>query len=99
VLNEVKAAVRVKSDAFNDEIQGLISACKIDLRLAGVDISENQPSAGGSSPAADDPLITQAVVFYAKANFGYNDDSEKYQKAYEHLKCALSLAGDYRAVG
>ena len=49
--------------------------------------------------AAGDPLITRAIVLYAKANFGYSEDSEKYRAAYDYLKCSLSLAGDYHALG
>lgn len=30
---------------------------------------------------------------------GYSEDSEKYRAAYDYLKCSLSLAGDYHALG
>jgi len=33
------------------------------------------------------------VILYAKANFGYLEDAEKYRSAYDYLKCALCLAG------
>ena len=32
---------------------------------------------------------------YAKAEFGFNDDAERYRNAYDYLKCALSLTADY----
>ena len=32
---------------------------------------------------------------YGKAEFGFNDDAERYRNAYDYLKCALSLAADY----
>lgn len=99
MLDKVKNALRVKTTAFDDEVQGLIDACKADLRLVGVNIPEEEPPAVGEQPAAGDPLITRAIILYAKANFGYSDDSEKYQKAYDYLKCSLSLAGDYNALG
>lgn len=70
--------------AFDDELTDLIAACKADLRKRGVvKISD------------DDPLIKQAVKLYCKAQFGYGDDGDKYAKAYEYLKCALALSGDY----
>ena len=97
MLDKVKAALRVKTTAFDDEVQGLIDACKADLRLVGVNVPEDQPAEGGS-PSAGDPLITRAIILYAKANFGYSDDSEKYRAAYDYLKCSLSLAGGYHAV-
>jgi len=99
MLDKVKNALRVKTAAFDDEVQGLIDACKADLRLVGVNVPEETPPAEGEAPAAGDPLITRAIILYAKAHFGYSDDSEKYKKLYDDLKCALSLAGDYHAVG
>ena len=92
MLDKVKNALRVKTAAFDDEIQDLIDACKADLRLVGVNVPEDTATAG-------DPLITRAIVLYAKANFGYSEDSEKYRAAYDYLKCSLSLAGDYHALG
>ena len=98
MLDKVKNALRVKTAAFDDEIQDLIDACKADLRLVGVNVPEDTP-AEGKEAAACDPLITRAIVLYAKANFGYSEDSEKYRAAYDYLKCSLSLAGDYHALG
>lgn len=99
MLDKVKNALRVKTAAFDDEVKGLIDACKADLRLVGVNVPEDKPPAEGEPPSAGDPLITRAIILYAKANFGYSDDSEKYRQAYDYLKCSLSLAGDYNAVG
>lgn len=98
MLDKVKNALRVKTAAFDDEIQDLIDACKADLRLVGVNVPEDTP-AEGKEAAAGGPLITRAIVLYAKANFGYSEDSEKYRAAYDYLKCSLSLAGDYHALG
>ena len=98
MLDKVKNALRVKTAAFDDEIQDLIDACKADLRLVGVNVPEDTP-AEGKEAAAGDPLITRAIGLYAKANFGYSEDSEKYRAAYDYLKCSLSLAGDYHALG
>ena len=97
MLDKVKNALRVKTATFDDEIQDLIDACKADLRLVGVNVPEDTPAEG--KEAAGDPLITRAIVLYAKANFGYSEDSEKYRAAYDYLKCSLSLAGDYHALG
>lgn len=85
LLDNVKVRLRVKTTAFDTaEITPIINACKLDLGLAGVNIIVDT-----------DPLIEHAVVLYAKANFGFADDSEKYQKAYNSLKDALALSGDY----
>lgn len=86
MLEQVKNALRVKAEAFDDEINGLIAACLADLRLVGIQVQEDS-----------DPLIIRAVILYAKANFGYFEDSEKYREAYSYLRGSLSLAGDYNA--
>lgn len=85
MLEKIKQALRIKSKAFDGEIQDLIESAKMDLRISGVTrINE------------DDPLISQAVKVYCKANYGLdNKDSEKYQKSYDMLKQHLSLCGEY----
>jgi len=85
LLDEVKTALRVSSTRFDTlEIEPLIEACKVDLRLSGVNVIED-----------DDPLIGRAVVLYCKANFGYIEDAERWGKAYEALKNSLALSSDY----
>ena len=96
MLNQVKAALRIKTASVDDEVQWLIDACLADLRIVGIIIPE--PPAKVIFPSVGDPLILRAVILYAKAHFGFSDNSEKYQKAYDYLKCALSLAGDYHAL-
>lgn len=61
MLDKVKNALRVKTTAFDDEVQGLIDACKADLRLVGVNVPEEK-AAEGETPAAADPLITRAII-------------------------------------
>lgn len=99
MLDKVKNALRIKTNAFDDEVQGLIDACKADLRLVGVTVPADVPPGEGEQPLPGDPLIIRAILLYAKANFGYSEDSEKYRAAYDYLKCSLSLAGDYHALG
>ena len=85
MLESIKLALRLKSSAFDAEINELIEAAKLDLTISGIvniDIL--------------DPLIIQAVKTYCKANFSMdNKDSEKYQRSYDMLKQHLSLCGDY----
>ena len=85
MLQKVKLVLRIKSNKFDDEIQDLISACKIDLSISGV-----------RKVREDDPIIQRVIILYVKANFGLdNNDSEKYYKSYLLLKQSLSLCGDY----
>ena len=42
-----------------------------------------------------DALTLQAIKFYVKSHFGYDDKAEMYARQYEHLKAALALSSDY----
>lgn len=85
MLESIKLALRIKSSAFDSEINDLIESAKLDLKMSGiVNLIET------------DPLIIQAVKTYCKANFGLdNKDSEKYQSSYNSLKYHLTLCDDY----
>ena len=87
MLEKVKLALRVSGNIFDLEIQDLIDAAKLDLKITGV-VKVNDT----------DPLIQRAIIVYCKANFGYdNNEAERFQKSYDMLKQHLSLAGDYNA--
>lgn len=88
MLEDVKKALRVSNIAFDSEIQDLIDAAKMDLRLAGVFFLDENI----------DSLIKRAIITYCKAHFGYdNKEAERFQESYEMLKQHLSLAEDYHA--
>ena len=91
LLAPVKLWLRISSNKMGDELEQTIDACKLDLQNSGV---KNLDSS--------DPLIQQAVKLYCKAQFGYDDSADsagKFAEAYEHLKTALSLSGDYNVEG
>lgn len=101
MLDKAKMALRVKTNTFDVEIQGLIDACIADLKLAGIrlPLPVGDDSPPDNNPPADDPLIMRAVALYCKAQFGFDaENSERYVKAYDALKLSLALAGDYRAL-
>ena len=85
MLSMVKLAYPITTDAYDDDISGLIEACKTDLNLCGVEKIDET-----------DGLTQRAIIFYCNAFFRNNDSSERYRKAYEALKVAMSLAGDYK---
>lgn len=85
MIESIKLALRVKNNAFDDEIADLIKSAILDLKISGIVKTDET-----------DPLIQQAIKTYCKANFGLdNKDSEKYQMSYDSLKQKLSLCGDY----
>ena len=59
----------------------MLDKVKLALRLSGTALD---------GEVSD--LINAAI---AKAEFGFNDDAERYRNAYDYLKCALSLTADY----
>ena len=58
MLEMVKLALRLKSPAFDTELNALIETAVAELRAAGV----------SASAMSHDPRIQQAVILYCKAN-------------------------------
>lgn len=86
MLDKVKLALRIKSAAFDSEIEDLIAAALADLGLAGVTAAQELEA---------DPLITRAVVTYCRVNFGEPEDYERMKKSYDEQKAQLSMATGY----
>ncbi len=86
MLENIKKSLRITNSAFDDEIQDLIDSAMADLFISGIiNYTDN------------DILILRAVTIYCKANFGYNENSERFQNSYDLLKTHLALSGDYSA--
>lgn len=81
LLLKVKTALRITTDAFDDELTDLISAAQIDLQIAGVTI-----------PASLDAIVTRAIITYCKMSFGIPDDYDRLKKSYDEQKAQLSTA-------
>ena len=84
LLPDAKVWIRKTVSNLDGEVKQTVAACMLDLKNAGI-VNFN----------AKDPLLQQAAKLYLKAQFGYDDKSEKWEAAYEHLKAALSLSSDY----
>ena len=84
LLPEAKKWMHAISDAADDEYVQAIEACVLDLDNAGVVYRD-----------LDDPLIQQAVKLYLKAQAGYEENAERFNEAYEHLKRALAISSTY----
>lgn len=84
MLDKVKLALRVSTTAFDDEINLLIEAAKLDLGIAGV-----------TNLDLSDFLIQRAVITYCKLNFGSPDEYERLKESYDEQKAQLSMATGY----
>ena len=84
LLELVKTALMVTTDAFDSELESLIGAAQLDLGIAGVDI-----------PATLDAIVERAIVTYCKCNFGQPDDYDRLKRSYDEQKAQLSMATGY----
>ena len=83
LIEKMRKRIRVMSASSDEEIDGLIETCRKELEMAGVYGDES------------DSTYYQAIVLYCKGNYGYDDDTERFQLAYAKLRDAMSLSGDY----
>ena len=87
LIDDVRRALRIKSEAFDAEIKTLIKACKIDMAMAGV-----------SKISEDDPTFMTACMQYCKANFGQDTEvstRERWEKCYKALRDPMALSKEY----
>ena len=84
MLEKVKLALRISTDAFDSELIGLIAAAKLDLGIAGVTV-----------PATLDEIVELAIITYCKVHFGEPDDYDRLKASYDEQKAQLSMATGY----
>ena len=83
MLDKVKLALRITTDAFDTELTDLIEAAKQDLGIAGVVLSEA------------DAVVTRAIITYCKMSFGLPEDYDRLKRSYDEQKAQLSNATGY----
>lgn len=88
MLNRVKLALRITTNAFDDEITGLITAALADMGIVGI-----TPSYLNS--ATTDELIITAVITYVKLHFGDPSDPDRLKRSYDEQKAQLITATGY----
>lgn len=86
LTEKMRAALRISSTSgkITEEIEDCINACKADMKNDGVKVIDES-----------DKLIVRAITLYCKAEFGYNDQAEKFRKSYDTLKMRLALSQEY----
>lgn len=84
VLNSIKLALRITTDAFNAELVDLLNAALLDLGIAGV-----------TNDSTSDPLVLRAVITYCKLHFGQPDDYDRLKRSYDEQKAQLATATGY----
>lgn len=89
MLDKVKLALRLTTDAYDEEIQQLIDAAVADLGIAGIDAAFMR----------NDALIIRAVITYCRVHFGSPNDYDRIKASYDEQKAQLQSASGYGAVG
>lgn len=84
MLEACKLALGITASAYDAEIQDLIDAALLDLKIAGV-----------KSDLTYDKLILQAVKTYVRAHFRSPADYERLKASYDEQKAQLMVARNY----
>jgi hypothetical protein len=84
MIEAVKLAMAITTDAYDEEIQSLIDAALLDLGVAGVD-----------NTLTSDKMIQRAVITYCRMMFHSPADFEHLRWAYEALKGQMQIATGY----
>ena len=84
MLEKVKMALRITTDALNDELNDLILSAQLDLGVAGVVVPETM-----------DALVTRAIITYCKMHFGLPEDADRLKRSYDEQKAQLVTCTGY----
>lgn len=82
LVTKAKAACRVTTSFYDDEITDLVNAALADLPLGGVTETID----------TDDPLIIRAVCTYCKMNLGNPENYDRLKASYDEQKSQLGTA-------
>ena len=83
-LDKVKMALRITTDAYNNELTDLITAAKLDMGIAGVLL-----------PSSLNELCERAIITYCKIHFGLPEDADRLKRSYDEQKAQLVTATGY----
>lgn len=84
MLDLVKLALRLTTDAYDAQINMLIVAAQQDLGIAGVVVPEEL-----------DEITKMAIITYVAMNFGEPDEYDRLKASYDEQKAQLSMATGY----
>lgn len=87
MLEKVRLALRYVDSALDSEISDIIDAAKLDLQRVGVVV-----------PQLDTEIDAQmevAIILYARWQFDFENDGNRYKAMYFDKRADLALCGDY----
>ena len=83
-LQLVKLSLRIATNEFDNELNNLITACKIDLGIAGVIVPETLTD-----------IVNVAICTYCKLHFGNPENYDRLKASYDEQKAQLSMCFKY----
>lgn len=86
MLELIKTALRISTDAFDDELELLAADCLNELQTLGVT---------GAAAEPNDPQILTTVISYCKWKFGNNPDADRWEHIYHDKLAYLQSASGY----
>ena len=100
MLEKVKLALRITTDAFNEELTDLMVRALRDMNLAGVEVVYDENEEWSYVINEEmlnelDPLVSFAVITYCKMNFGLPEDYDRLKRSYDEQKAQLVTATGY----
>lgn len=84
MLDKVKLALRITSNTFDTELNGLIASAQLDLGVAGVTL-----------PSPLDDICDTAIITYCKMHFGNPENYDRLKASYDEQKAQLSMSTGY----
>lgn len=84
IFNDVKNALGISHNKKDSDIMDTIAAAKRKMRMQGVNIIIDS-----------DPLTAQAIKLYAKGEYNFQGDGERYTKAFSSLADAMAMSDEY----
>lgn len=83
LINVAKTALRLTTNALDDELADEVDACLSRLHLAGAE------------GADEDPLVKDAVRAFVRWQHDFCGRSDEWKTCFEELRDAMGLSDDY----
>lgn len=93
MLENVKAALRITTDAYDLDLENLMQAALLDLGIAGV----TKETDAVDTDSVSDPLVIRAVCTYCAMNRINIEDGQRdwLKRSYDEQKAQLQTATGY----
>lgn len=99
MLSEVKLALRLTTEVYDDELLRLISSGIIDLQMVGANFDVTEVTEGSvvTDYTITDSLVVTALITYVKLHFGAPANYDKLKASYDEQKAQMRETSAYSA--